>query len=307
MRVFDLFGWRFDSGLFWTMWIIAGLTMTVGNTLALMQHNVKRTLAYSSIAHTGYMLVGLLAGPGGDSMGAPESPLRQGPAAVLFYMTIYGVMNLGAFSFLAYFRARSGEPVETFEELSETARSRPWAALGLSICALGLMGLPPTAGLLGKLYLFTSALTVPAWSPYRSAFIWLVVIGVINAAIAAAYYLRIVAACALGERRADATAPTRCNALATGLAVCSILVIAAFIWPGVIADPARTAALVLHRQIDVSRRADAAPAAGRPDTAANAAEPGFTRAPAKRKPARPLQQSRPDRGGRNVAARRPAN
>jgi len=197
-------------------------------------------LAYSSIAHSGYMLVALLAGPGIGS--TSESPLRNGVAAVLFYMAVYGVMNLGAFAALAFFRSRStGEPVESFDDLSESARSRPWTALALAVCAIGLMGLPPTAGFIGKAFLFSSALSLPDDSPYQTAMIWLVVLAVVNAAIGAVYYLKIASACVLGERRGDAPV-TQCDALKAGIVLCALLVIITFVRPRLIADPARAAA-----------------------------------------------------------------
>lgn len=246
IRIFDLTSWAIDDSLFWLLWIMAAATMTVGNTLALMQReNVKRVLAYSSVAHSGYMLVALLAGPGGAVGSSLESPLRSGLAALLFYMMIYGVTNLGAFAALAYLRARqTGEPVETFDELSAAARRRPAAALALAVCAVGLMGLPPTAGLLGKLYLFSSALSVPVNSPHRLAMIVLVIVGVLNAAVAAAYYLRIAAACLMGpdDDKADETPPTPCDALRLGLAACAAFVLLVFFRPGPLMQMARHAA-----------------------------------------------------------------
>lgn len=245
IRLMDASGWRLDDGMFWAVWAVAAATMFAGNTLALMQRdNIKRMLAYSSIAHSGYMLVALLAGPGSSAITATESPLRNGVAAVLFYMTIYGVMNLGAFAALAYFRGRSanGEPIESFEDLADTARSRPWAALGLAICCLGLMGLPPTAGQWGKIAVFSAALSVPESHPHAQAMIVLVVLGVINAAIAAAYYLRIVSHCIMGEAQADAPPPTACRRLQLGLALCAIIVLAVFLRPGAVLTQAETAA-----------------------------------------------------------------
>lgn len=248
IRILDLTGWRHDATLFWLLWALAAATMTAGNTLALMQRqNVKRVLAYSSIAHSGYMLLALLAGPGGSVGLGMESPLRNGVAALLFYIVIYGLMNLGAFAALAFFRSRAtGEPVETFDDLSAAARERPWAAGSLAVCALGLMGLPPTAGMLGKLYLFSSALSSPEGATWRGPLIVLVVIGVINAAIGAVYYLRIASACMLGERREDVPSPTSCDALRMGLLASAVLVIAAFIWPGPLLRQAQQAAARFH-------------------------------------------------------------
>ncbi len=248
IRVLGLTGWQFDPPLFWLIWAMAAATMFAGNTLALMQReNVKRVLAYSSIAHTGYMLIALLAGPGGAAEPSAASPFRNGLAAVLFYIAIYGVMNLGAFAALAYFRRRSdGEPVETFAELSEAARSRPGPAIALAVCAVGLMGLPPTAGLIGKVYLFSSALSLPDGAAFQRPMVVLVVLGVINAAIAAAYYLRIASACLIGEKHRDAAPPTPCPALRAGLLACAVIVILAFVRPGPLLREAHRAADGLH-------------------------------------------------------------
>jgi len=238
MRLLSLTGWVYSEGLFWLLWALAAVTMTVGNTLALWQNNVKRMLAYSSIAHSGYMLVGLVAGPGrADS----SSPLRNGLTAVFFYMVVYGVMNLGAFAALSFFR-KDGEEAEdsaeTLDDLAGCAKRHPWASLALALCVLSLMGLPPTGGFLGKLYLFSAALAATEGSAHETAMLVLVVIGVLNSAIAAAFYLRIIAAPYL-RSPVVAIRPSRCPTLAAALAVCSVIVLAVFFWPSTVFDKAR--------------------------------------------------------------------
>lgn len=181
-------GWNAADGklpepLHQILWIMAALTMTVGNVLALLQTSVKRTLAYSSVAHSGYMLVGLLAGPG-----APGAPFtRNGLAAVLFYLLAYGVMNLGAFAVLACLErtGKDGKPDEcdSFSDLRGLCRSSPILGYTMVLSALGLLGLPPTLGFFGKLPLFTAAISAGE--------IPLVVILGLNSAIAAFYYLRL--------------------------------------------------------------------------------------------------------------------
>lgn len=179
-------GWNTDGSLppvFESLlWALAALTMTVGNVLALLQSSVKRMLAYSSIAHSGYMLVGVLAGPGEGTF------VSSGIAAVLFYLLCYGVMNTGAFAVLASLERQSGgEAVEAddFDDIKGLCRSHPWLGWSLVICMLSLLGFPPIVGFFGKVPLFTSAL--------GAGHTTLVVILALNSAIAAFYYLRVVA------------------------------------------------------------------------------------------------------------------
>lgn len=186
------------------MWILAVLTMTVGNVLGLLQFNVKRVLAYSSIAHSGYMLVGLTAlvyANQPNRPGLPGDVERLALIGVLFYLAAYGVMNAAAFGVLMLLPARPSElarecnresslasyPVgsaETFEDLAGQGRNFPLLGLAMAVSCFSLIGLPLTVGFFGKLYLILPALRVGGW--------WLVVITLVNAAISAAYYLRIV-------------------------------------------------------------------------------------------------------------------
>jgi NADH-quinone oxidoreductase subunit N len=142
---------------------------------------VKRTLAYSSIAHSGYMLVGLIAGPGDGSF------TQNGVSAVLFYLLAYGVMNVGAFAAIAALERRKGseEPreIDSFDDIRGLCATHPVAGWSLVICSLSLLGLPPLLGFFGKLPLFTSAI--------NAGEIVLVVVLGINSAIAAFYYLRL--------------------------------------------------------------------------------------------------------------------
>jgi len=179
--------------VFWpVLWVTAAATMTAGNVLALLQKDVKRILAYSSVAHSGYILVGLVAA------GAVEGRLA-GLASVLFYVFIYGVMTLGAFAVIGYvaYVRRGLAPSEEGSSLADLAglsRRHPLAALVLAVCVFSLLGMPPTAGFWSKVYVFTAAL-----SGRDFWLIALVVIGAVNAAIGAAYYLRIVFAAYMAE------------------------------------------------------------------------------------------------------------
>ncbi|HRJ50368.1 MAG TPA: NADH-quinone oxidoreductase subunit N, partial [Phycisphaerales bacterium] len=187
------------------LWVIAALTMTVGNVLAILQNSIKRLLAYSSIAHSGYMLVGVMVGPG-----AADGPFgKNGVAAVLFYLFCYGVMNLGAFAVVAVLErtpgrladAQPGEvhEIESIDELRGLCRTRPLLGWVMAICSLSLLGLPPLVGFFAKAPLFTSAISAGE--------ITLVVVLGINSAIAAYYYLRLVR-CVMLEDPDPASPPT---------------------------------------------------------------------------------------------------
>jgi NADH-quinone oxidoreductase subunit N len=246
IKVMAVFHWSPPTAVVWLLWIVAAATMTVGNVLGLVQQNVKRALAYSSIAHTGYILAALLVGP---VLG--QGPLRDGVAAVLFYITVYGTMNLGAFAALSAYRSESRE-METLADLGGLARRAPATALALAICVFSLTGLPPTAGFLAKIYVLSSALSVPSSRAFSEPLIWLAVIVAANTAIAGAYYLRIVYAAYVAP---DATAlhPTGGRAVRFGLTLCTVPLLVFFVWPGGLARRTQHAASALH---DVVRTRD---------------------------------------------------
>ncbi|MEQ9616781.1 MAG: NADH-quinone oxidoreductase subunit N [Phycisphaerales bacterium] len=162
--------------------IMAVLTMTIGNVLAILQNSVKRLLAYSSVAHSGYMLVGLIAGPGDGTLAS------NGLAAVLFYMLCYGFMNLGAFAVIACLERPgpdgTANEIETVDDLKGLWATHRTLAVVMVVCAFSMLGLPPLIGFFGKAYLF-----VAAWSAGE---VLLVLFLAINSAIAAYYYLRLV-------------------------------------------------------------------------------------------------------------------
>ena len=172
------------------LWVMAVMTMFAGNILALVQTSAKRMLAYSSIAHSGYMLVGLIAGPGDGTF------RNSGIAAVLFYLTAYGVMNLGAFAVIACLEkanrdSESGDAPEDVADLKGLCKTHPLLGVSMVICAISLLGMPPLLGFWGKLPLFTAGI--------GAGEIVLVVILGINSAIAAFYYLRLAGAALLEE------------------------------------------------------------------------------------------------------------
>ncbi|CAN5548600.1 F(420)H(2) dehydrogenase subunit N [soil metagenome] len=176
--------WAVPTPVITLIAVLAVLTMTVGNVLGLLQSNIKRVLAYSSVAHTGYMLVGVAA-----LLRAGDSTV-QGHAlsGVLFYLTAYGIMNAGAFGVLMLLPSRRPRPAtsaETFDDIAGTGREHVLLGLAMTVCCFSLTGMPLTVGFLGKVLLIKPALETNVLN-------WLVIAMMINAAISAAYYLRIV-------------------------------------------------------------------------------------------------------------------
>ena len=171
LRVF-ITGLGFSYGSWWQLlWIVAVLTMTLGNVVALVQTNIKRLLAYSSIAHAGYILMGLIANS------------QTGRAGVLIYLVGYAVMTLGAFTMIILLCRKNmrGDQINDFKGLAQT---HPAVAAAFVLFALSLIGIPPTAGFVGKLFLFNAAI--------QGGFYWLAVIGVLNSAISLYYYFKVV-------------------------------------------------------------------------------------------------------------------
>jgi NADH-quinone oxidoreductase subunit N len=167
------------------LWILAVVTMTIGNILAAWQDDIKRLLAYSSIAHSGYLLMGLAAAPY-----LALRPEERSIAPLLFYLPAYGAMTIGAFAIIQALSTRD-RPVQKLDDIVGLSGTHPVLALVMTLFLFSLIGLPLTAGFTGKFLLFVGVLstppTVPSWM-----FQVLAVIGAINAAIAAYYYLRIV-------------------------------------------------------------------------------------------------------------------
>jgi NADH-quinone oxidoreductase subunit N len=166
-------------------WFLAALTMTVGNILALLQDNLKRLLAYSSITHAGYMLIGLASAP----YLSGEESATSGVSALLFYLVGYGTMTFGIFAVILMLH-RPERPVETVDDLAGLAKSHPIVALLATILLLSFIGFPLTVGFTGKFFVFFGAMSVQgdATTLYAS----LALLGVLNSAIGAWYYLRII-------------------------------------------------------------------------------------------------------------------
>lgn len=175
------------------LWILSAATMTTGNVLALLQSNVKRLLAYSSVAHSGYLLIGLTVAC--DRGGAADLTSRQeGVTALLFYLVAYAAMTLGAFGVLAYLSS-GGRSVENEDDLGGLSRTHPGLALLMALFLFSLIGIPFTSGFWGKLFLFSGLFwgALGASTDRAPLFFWLALIGALNAAVGAWYYLRILA------------------------------------------------------------------------------------------------------------------
>jgi NADH-quinone oxidoreductase subunit N len=161
--------------------VLSAVTMTFGNLAAFLQTNVKRMLAYSSIAHAGYMLAGIaVAGP-------------QGIVAVMIYLATYVFMNLGAFYAVMLIEDSIG--TEDLDDFRALARRAPLPAAALSICLVSLTGIPLTAGFIGKFYLFSAILTpVAAGTAHQPMWLWLALVGIVNTLLSLYYYLRVIGA-----------------------------------------------------------------------------------------------------------------
>lgn len=195
----------------WLIWVAAALSMTIGNLAALVQDNIKRLLAYSSIAHAGYLLIAFASLP------------ANGIPAAMFYTAAYAAMNVGAFAVVGHF-ASAGERRVTLEDYSGLGRRSPVLAAVLTMFLLSLIGIPITGGFFAKFYVFSAALQGDR------PLIGLVIIGVINSAVAAYYYLRVIVVMYMREPREDApVAP-----IPAGLGFALGLSLAATIYLGVL-------------------------------------------------------------------------
>jgi NADH-quinone oxidoreductase subunit N len=232
------------AGFGWEVALTLSLmTMTLGNLVALWQQNIRRLLAYSSIAHAGYMLIGVAVGLA-VAGGAGGATTVDGVGAMMFYVLVYAVATLGAFALLAWLG--DGErQINNVDDLAGLWRYHPWAAAAMAIFMFSLTGLPPLAGFWGKLSLFLGALGVDAGGAepsvgLRGWFLALAVVGVINAAISAGYYLRVVSVMFFRPALAVPGAQGGIGAAATAI-VCAGLVIALGCNPGVPLDAANRA------------------------------------------------------------------
>jgi NADH-quinone oxidoreductase subunit N len=194
----------------WILWVIAVVTMTVGNLTALVQDNIKRMLAYSSVAHAGYLLVALVAGG------------ELGGAALMYYLVAYGLMNLGAFAVVVAV-GRKGEPNEDFNDYAGLGFRYPALAMMMTIFMLSLTGIPPLVGFTGKFYVFSAAV--------KAGYVWLAVIGVLNSVVSAYYYIRVVVAMYMQEGEKEVEPLSARPALATAVVAAALGTILVGVFP----------------------------------------------------------------------------
>jgi NADH-quinone oxidoreductase subunit N len=239
------------------MWALAALSMTIGNLGALKQTDVKRMLAYSSIAHAGYLLVAFTAFP------------QAGVAAACFYTAAYAAMNVGAFAVVTQVGGYS-ETLRTIEDYRGLAARRPILSTLLTFFLLSLIGIPFTGGFFGKFYVFTSAL--------QAGHVWLAVIGLINSGIACFYYLRLLSSVfakpeesEAGERQASSFAPVSVISASAsiGLTLAAVATLILGILPGRILDLASDASASLGADRAKSIAAESQPASQAPPALSN--------------------------------------
>ncbi len=186
------------------VWALAVATMTLGTVVGVAQSNVKRMLAYSSIAHGGYLLVGLVAAN------------QVGKAAILFYLLAYAVTNLAAFGVIALLGSRDA-PNDELRDFTGLGHTRPALAALMTVCLLSLGGLPPTAGFIGKWYIFSAAVS--------AGYYGLAVIGVLTSVVSVFFYLRVVVMMYMADREPSLQVPARVGGVGMAALVASIVVI----------------------------------------------------------------------------------
>jgi len=213
-------------GWFWMIWVSAVLSMTLGNIGALVQQNVKRLLAYSSIAHAGYLLVAFAAAK------------DTGISAAIFYLASYAAMNVGAFAIVSHL-ASTGERYVTLSDFAGLGRRSPILAATLTIFLLSLIGIPATGGFFAKFYVFSAAL--------QSHLVGLTIIGVINSAIAAYYYLRVIVYMYMRDERVEVPIARIPAGLGVGLAISLGATIYLGVLPGRVLDYALHSAQALMK------------------------------------------------------------
>jgi NADH-quinone oxidoreductase subunit N len=221
LRIFYVSFGSASSIWFWAVWISAVLTMSIGNLAALVQSNVKRMLAYSSIAHAGYILVAFAAST------------AVGVAAVLFYLAAYALMKVGAFLVLAHL-GQTGEKRLEIQDYAGLGHKQPVLAACFSLFLLSLLGLPATGGFLGKFFAFQAALD--------SRIVWLVVIAAINSVVGAYYYLRVIVTMYFWEPSKEYAPTSVAPALTVALSVATAGTIYLGLFPARILALAKTAA-----------------------------------------------------------------
>ncbi len=213
-------------GYFWLLWVSAALSMTIGNVCALVQDNVKRLLAYSSIAHAGYLLVAFAAQP------------ELGTSAAMFYTAAYAAMNVGAFAIVSHLAA-ADERYVTIEDYAGLGRKSPMLAATFTFFLMSLIGIPITGGFFAKFYVLTAVL--------HSNLVGLAIILVLNSAIGAYYYLRIIVMMYMREPRGEVPVTPVPTTAKLAIAVCVLATLYLGVLPGRVLDyGARSAGQLVH-------------------------------------------------------------
>jgi NADH-quinone oxidoreductase subunit N len=213
-------------GWFWMVWVSAVLSMTLGNIGALVQQNVKRLLAYSSIAHAGYILMAFAAAR------------QTGISAVIFYLASYAAMNVGAFAVVSHLASKD-EKYVTLSDYAGLGHRAPMLAAILTIFLLSLIGIPVTSGFFAKFYVFSAAM--------KSNLVGLTIIGVMNSAVAAYYYLRVIVYMYMRDERTEAPVERIPASLGIGLAISLFATIYLGVLPGRVLEYALRSAQDLLR------------------------------------------------------------
>jgi NADH-quinone oxidoreductase subunit N len=208
IRTFDFIGGRVNE----LIAILAAASMILGNIVAIAQTNIKRMLAYSSIAHAGYMLSGVATGT------------VDGQTGVMFYLTAYALMNLGAFGIVSFVEQEDENSI-LIDRYAGLSRQRPLLALLMTIFMFALAGVPPFAGFFGKYYVFFAAI--------KAQMTWLAIVGVLTSFISAYYYLRIVVLMYFREGKTDVASPPTRVAL-TAVVACAVAVLVLGLFPSLI-------------------------------------------------------------------------
>ncbi|MEE9610178.1 MAG: NADH-quinone oxidoreductase subunit N [Desulfatiglandales bacterium] len=211
----------------WTviLWVLAVATMTLGNLVAIAQENIKRMLAYSSIAHAGYILVAMVAGN------------ELGQTSIIYYLLAYTIMNLGAFAVVILY-GRKGEENVAIEDYRGMGLRHPILGAAMTIFMFSLAGIPPTAGFVGKFYVFSAAI--------QAGYIWLAIIGILNSAVSVYYYFRVTIKMYMQEPEKELPPLSFRPAMVVALVLMAVFTLKIGILPSFYLDMARQSIRFLH-------------------------------------------------------------
>ena len=214
--------------------VLSAASMTIGNLVAIAQSNIKRMLAYSTVAHAGFLMVGVAA----IAARVPAGETTIGPSGVLFYLVAYAVTNLAAFFAIIAISSRTGS--DMISSFAGMGRQAPFLAMILAFSMISLLGIPPTAGFMGKLYMFSAAI--------KSDLAWLAMVGVVNSAVSAYYYLRVIRVMYMLDPEKDDKIPVA-YAPRVALYITGLGILALGLFPGPLFTVAEKAVAILFLQL----------------------------------------------------------